>query len=116
MDTHNFAEGQRVQRFPLTLAGEAKLWYQSIHSFQGKWEELQERFRTQFSKRGKTQEQLFHAWRTFHINENAETIDAFVQRIRHVAAMLNYGEPQILEVFKTLCLHVCTRYYSPLIT
>ena len=49
MDIHNFAADQRVRRFPLTLAGEAGLWYQSIHAFQVKWEELQERFRTQFS-------------------------------------------------------------------
>ena len=32
---NNFAMGQRVQRFPLTIAGEARIWYQSIHPFQG---------------------------------------------------------------------------------
>ena len=32
--------GQRIQRFPLTIAGETRLWYQSIHPFQGNWEEL----------------------------------------------------------------------------
>ena len=30
----------------------------------------------------------------------AETIDAYVQRIRQVTAMLIYGEPQVLEVFR----------------
>ena len=35
MDTHNFVAGQIVQRFPLTLVGEARLWYQSIHLYQG---------------------------------------------------------------------------------
>ena len=35
MDTRNFASGQKVQRFLLILEGEAKLWYQSIHSFLG---------------------------------------------------------------------------------
>ena len=40
INTHNFAEGQRVQTFPIILAGEARLWYQSIYLFQGKWEEL----------------------------------------------------------------------------
>ena len=69
-------------------------------SIQGKWEELQERFRTQFPKKGNTREELFAAWRSFHFDENAERIDAYVQRIRQVAVMLNYGEPQILEVLK----------------
>ena len=101
MDTHNFAAGQTVQRFPLTLAGEARLWYQSIPPFQGNLEDLQERFRAQFSKISNAREQLFHAQRSFHFDENEETIDAYVQRIRQVAAMLNYDEPQILEVFKT---------------
>ena len=61
---------------------------------------MQGRFRTLFSKLGNTREQLFHAWRMFHFDENAKTIDAYVQRIRKVVTMLNYGEPQILEVFK----------------
>ena len=55
---------------------------------------------------------MFHTWRSFHFDENAETIYAYVQRIRQVAAMLNYGEPQILEVFKTLCLHIFIGCYS----
>ena len=29
-----------------------------------------------------------------------ETVDAYVNRITQVAALLSYGEPQILEVFK----------------
>ena len=56
MDTPNFTSGQRVQRFPPTLAYVARLWYQSIYPFQGNWEELQERFRTQFSKLDNTKE------------------------------------------------------------
>ena len=39
-------------------------------------------------------------WRSLHYNKNTETVDACVNRIRHVAAMLKYGEPQILEIFK----------------
>ena len=46
------------------------------------------------------QEQLFHVWRSFHYDENAETIDAYINRIKQVAVLLNYGEPQILERFK----------------
>ena len=58
----------------------------------------------QFTKTGNTCKQLFHAWRTLHSNEDAETIDAYVQSIRHVGAMLNYVISQILEVFKTITL------------
>ena len=39
-------------------------------------------------------------WRSFHYDENTETIDAYVSRIKQVAALLNYGEPQILGLFK----------------
>ena len=105
MNTHNFAADQRVLRFPLSISVKVILCYHSTlwyHPCQGNWEELQEIFRTQVSKIGNTREQLFHAWRSFHLNEKAETIDAYVQRIREVAAMLNYGKPQILEVFKSI--------------
>ena len=57
-------------------------------------------FRQQYSKIGNTREQLFHAWRSFHFDENAETIDVYVHCIRHVANLLGYQDPKILEVFK----------------
>ena len=34
------------------------------------------------------------------LHNNTETIDAYVTHIRQVTALLGYGEPQILEVFK----------------
>ena len=43
---------------------------------------------------------MFHAWRSFHYDENVEIPDAYVTRIRQVARLLGYGEPQVLEVFK----------------
>ena len=49
---------------------------------------------------GNTCKQLFHAWRSFTFDENTETIDSYVIRIRQVATLLGYEEPQILEVFK----------------
>ena len=61
---------------------------------------MQGSFRRQYSKIGNTREQLFHVWRSFHYGENLETVDAYVNRIRQVVAMLGYGELQILEVFK----------------
>ena len=57
-------------------------------------------FRQQHSKFGNARKWLFHVWRSFHYDENAETIHAYVNRIKQVAALLNYGEPQILELFK----------------
>ena len=57
-------------------------------------------FRQQYSKIGNTREQLFHAWRSFHFDENTETIDAYINHIRQVMTLLGYHEPQILEVFK----------------
>ena len=64
------------------------------------WLELQNLFRQRYSKLGNTCEQLFHAWRSFSFDENTETIDSYVSRIRQVATLLGYEEPQILEVFK----------------
>ena len=80
----------------MTLTSEARLWYESLKPIVVNWIGLQEHFRQQYSKFGNTQEQLFHVWRSFHYDENAETIDAYVNRIKPVAVLLNYGEPQIL--------------------
>ena len=52
-------------------------------------------FRQRYSKLGNTCEQLFHAWRSFTFDENAETIDSYMIWIRQVATLLGYGEPQI---------------------
>ena len=61
-------------------------------------------FRQQYSKIGNTREQLFHVWRSFHFDENTETIDIYVHCIRQVANLLGYQEPQVLEVFKNTLL------------
>ena len=61
---------------------------------------MQNQFRRQYSKLGNTREQLFHAWRSFHYDENVEMLDAYGTRIRQVARLLGYGELQVLEVFK----------------
>ena len=100
MNTHDFPDGVKVQRFCLTLTGEARLWYASSEPTAMTWHELQNTFRRQYSKLGNTREQLFHAWRLFHYDENVETPDAYVTRIKQVARLLGYGEPKVLEVFK----------------
>ena len=100
MNAHHFIEGVKVQRFCLTLLGEAKLWYHSLKTINVDWQELQNLFRQQYSKICSTREQLFHAWRSFSFVENTEMIDAYVTHIRQVAALLGYGKPRILEAFK----------------
>ena len=62
--------------------------------------QLQNLFRQRYSKLGNNHEQLFHTCRSFTFDENTETIDSYVIRIRQAANLLVYGEPQILEVFK----------------
>ena len=100
MEVHNFPEGEKVRCFCLTLIGEARLWYESLAPLDNDWPTLQNKFRWQYSKIGNTPEQLFHAWRTFKFDENTDSIDSYVLRMSQVAAMLNYGEMQILENFK----------------
>ena len=101
LNAHCFVDGVKVQRFCLTLLGEARLWFQSLESLNNiTWPQLQNLFRKRYSKVDNTQEQLFHAWRSFSFDENMETIDSYVTQIRQVATLLGYEEPQILEVFK----------------
>ena len=90
MNTHDFPDGVKVQRFCLTLMGEARLWYASLEPIVMTWQELQNQFRCQYSKLGNTREQLFHVWRSFHYDENVEMPDAYVTRIRQVARLLGY--------------------------
>ena len=105
MNTHHFIEGVKVQRFCLTLLGEARLWYHSLEPINVNWQGLQNLFRQQYSKIGNTRKQLFYALRSFSFDENTERIDACVTHIRQVATLLGYGEPQILEVFKNYTPH-----------
>ena len=66
MNTHQFQEGINVKR----LVGEARLWYESLRPINVDWQGLQNQFKQQYSKIGNTREQLFHAWRSFHFDEN----------------------------------------------
>ena len=84
----------------MTLTGKARLWYESLALLGDDWPALQNKFRWQYSKIGNTPKQLLHAWRTSKFDENTNTIDSYILRMSQVAAMLNYGEMQILENFK----------------
>ena len=50
MDTHSFQDDEKVQRFCLTLTGEARLWYESLRLINADWIGLQNSFRQQYSK------------------------------------------------------------------
>ena len=102
MTTHDFPKDQKVRRFCLTLMQEARLWYATLNAQhqQLTWEGLQDRFRQQYSKFGSTREQYFHVWRFIQFDEVTDTIDGYIHKVKQVAALLDYGEPQILELFK----------------
>ena len=101
MNAHHFNEDIKVQRFCLTLLGEARLWFQSLELLDDTtWPQLQNLVRQRYSKLDTTCKQLLHACRSFNFNENTETIDSYVTQIRQLATLVGYGEPQILEVFK----------------
>ena len=102
MTTHDFPDDWKVRRFCLTLSGEARLWYEiiNIQQQQLNWEGLQDKFRQKYSKFGNTRKQYFQAWRSFQFDEATVMIDGYIQKVKQVAALLDYGEPQILELFK----------------
>ena len=100
METHNFQEDTKVRRFSLTLTCEARLWYESIRPIEMDWTALQGRFWQQYSKFGSSREQYFHVWSLFQYDANTDTIDSYILKIKQVALLLNYGEPEILELFK----------------
>ena len=82
MEKHNFPDDQKVRRFCLTLMGEARLWYETLGTVQLDWETLRDHFCQQYSKFGSTREQYFHAWRSFQFEENADTIDSYIHKVK----------------------------------
>ena len=100
MKTHDFEENVKVHRFCLTLLGEARLWYDTWATIANDWPSLQNAFRRQYSKSGNTPEQYFHQWRSFYFGENADSLETYLTRVSQWEAVLNYGEPQILELMK----------------
>ena len=47
MDTHQFQEGVKVQRYCLTVVEETRLWYESLRAINVDWQGLQSHFRQQ---------------------------------------------------------------------
>ena len=50
MNVHHFIESVKVQKFCLTLLGEARLWYQLLQPINVDWQGLQNLFRQQYFK------------------------------------------------------------------
>ena len=61
---------------------------------------MQGHFRQQYSKFGNTREQYFHICRSFQFDEVTDTIDGYIYKVKQVAALLDDGDLQILELFK----------------
>ena len=59
MDTHEFPDHVKVQRFCLTLLGKARLWYESLRPINADWASLENLFRQQYSKIGNTRNSYF---------------------------------------------------------
>ena len=59
MNAHYFLENIKIQRFCVTLVGEARLWYESLTPINIEWQGIQNLFRQQDSKISNTREQLF---------------------------------------------------------
>ena len=101
--THiNFIKVTKVERFCLTLVRKARLRYEFLTPISIDWQGLQNQFRQEYSKIGNRRGQLFHAWQSFHFDENTESLDAYVTCIRHVSTLLGYGDLPILEVYKNI--------------
>ena len=100
MWTHNIEANVKVDRFCLTLLGEARLWYETLNPDTIDWPTLKNAFRQQYSKLGHTPEQYFYQWRSFYFDENVDDFDLYVTRVSQCSMMLNYGEPQILKLMK----------------
>ena len=81
------------------------MWYESSRPINIDYQGLQNQLRQQYSNIGNTREQLFYAWQSFH----SETLDSYVTCIRQVITLLGYGEPHILEAFKT---HSLQNYFG----
>ena len=82
------------------MVGEARNQYVTLEPLAMTWPELQNLLRQQYSKIGNTREQFFHTWKSFHYDENVETPDTYIIRIKQAARLLGYEDPQVLEVFK----------------
>ena len=74
----------------MTLTGEARLWYESLRPINTDWVGLQNMFSQQYSKIGNTREQLFDVWRSFHFDENAETVNLDKRKDRQTVGRTDF--------------------------
>ena len=87
MTIHVFPDNVKCDRFYLTLESEARLWYDTPRLTAIDLEALQHQIKRQCSKLGHTQESLFQTKRIVHYDENVETLDSRITRIRQCAGL-----------------------------
>ena len=80
--------------------GEARLWYETLGVVRLDWQALQDHFCQQYSKFGSTREQYFHAWRSFQVDENADTIDSYIHKVKQVAHSIKLWRTTDLRAFQ----------------
>ena len=94
----------KVRRFCLTLTGETRLWYESLKPIDMDWNALQTHFRQQYSKFGSSREQYFHMWRSFRYDENEDTIDSYILKVK--------ASGFIIKLWGTRDLRVIQKYIA----
>ena len=114
MDTCVFQEGVKVQRFCLTLVGEARLWYESLRPIAVDWNGLQGWFRQQYPRIGNISEKLFHVWISFHYDKNSEIIDSYItckggSRLRRI--FWEHQNLSGLSVIRLINTKICIKLY-----
>ena len=83
MNAHHFNDKVKVQRFCLTLLGEARLWFHSLEPLEDTtWPQLQNVFRQRYSKLGNTILNVFKStlptrlyWIFFPIEDLRQAVD-----------------------------------------
>ena len=99
MNAHRFEEEVKVQRFCLTLLGEARLWFHSLEPLENTTRPQLQNYLDKGIQNWITQMNNYFMCGD-HSHSMKMLIDSYVTHIRQVATLLGYGEPQILEVFK----------------
>ena len=102
MNAHHFVEGIIVQRFHLTLLGEARLFLSVFRTYKCRLARFTKFVYTAILKTRQHKGTTVSCIEIFHFDKNTETIDAYVTCIRQVATLLGYEEPQILDIFKNI--------------
>lgn len=90
-------DNTKVERFRLTLTGQARLWYQG-KTF-ASWDQCKTAFQSYFSS-AQTRQSAVQAFRNSAF-KTGETADQYLQRLQRLADRMNYGEDYVKDQFLT---------------